>query len=124
MFYVLFLRYRHIGSLPSHDATLQINALVADICQSSGSIGRTATTAAIDGYSLVCRQSGLCFLHEVILSLVYQDSTLNMPFGKFSGSPHIKHHDIRICNQFSKSLHIRILKILLATSRIQPQHSQ
>ena len=47
-----------------------------------------------------------------------------MPFCKFCSSPHIKHHNVRICNQFSKTLHIRILKILLPTSRIQPQYNQ
>ena len=110
--------------MPSHYTTFQINTLITDFSQSSSSIGRTATTTAIDGNSLVCRQSGLCFLQEITLSLVYQDSPFEMSFCKFSSSPHIEHYDICICNQFCEPLHIRILKILLATSRIQPQYSQ
>ena len=47
-----------------------------------------------------------------------------MSLCKFSGSPHIKHYDTCICNQFCEPLLIGILKILLATSTIQPQHSQ
>ena len=43
-------------------------------------------------------EARLCFLHEIALALVYQNSTLDIPFRKFSGSPHIKHHHIRICN--------------------------
>ena len=110
--------------MPSDDATFQIDTLVPSISQLSGSIGRTATTAAIDGYLLINRQNGLGFLHKVTLSLVYQDSPLNMPFCKFSGSPYIKHHHTGICNQFCKPLHIRILKILLTTSRSQAKCSQ
>ena len=109
--------------MPSDDTTLQINALVPDISQSSGSIGRTATTAAIDGNGLVCRQSGLCLFHKITLSLIYQNSSLDMPFRIFSSSPHIKHNHIRISNKFCEPLHIYVLKILLATGRCQAKCS-
>lgn len=45
--------------------SFRINSLIADGSQFASGIGRAATTATIDGNSLVLRQFCLCLLHKV-----------------------------------------------------------
>ena len=49
---------------------------------------------------------------------------MNMSFSKFSSRPYVKHYHIGIGNKFREPLHIRILKILLTTSRSQAKCGQ
>ena len=120
-------RHRHIRLFPCQDTTFEIDALITDIRQFTSSIGRAATTTAIDRNRLAFRKFGLSLFHEVALELVDQDGALDMPFGKLVDLPHVKNHHVGVGYQFCKRSHFHVLKILcsaralLATGCRQPK---
>ena len=102
----------HIRLFPCQDTTFEIDALITDIRQFTSSIGRAATTTAIDRNRLAFRKFGLSLFHKVALELVDQDGALDMPFGKLVGLPHVKDHHVGVGYQFCKRCHFHVLKIL------------
>lgn len=109
---------------PSQDATLKIHAFIVLCTQLAAGISRPFPTAAINSYSLVRRQNGLCLLKEIALPHVNINSPCDVAVIKLVGCSHIKHDSTGIGYQLCKPIHIDIFIVLLAASRCQAKDGQ
>ena len=104
---------------PCHDAAFEIDDFVAFGDQHLSSSDGAPSATAIHGDCLVGGKGGLRLLNKVVLLDVDVDGVWDVPFVVLRGGSHVEQDHVGVCRQFSETVDIGVLEMLLAAGRCQ-----